>query len=128
MRIKELLFDVKELTVYCESFVYEPSNVEEEKLGHLFMLGRIRNSDESSFYLINLLASRIKREYYNSLRRSANEAFELALKEANKVLKDNEDRINWLGNLDFFVASVVQNRIYLLYWEKCGLLFCGLMK
>lgn len=112
MRIKELLFDVKELTVYCESFVYEPSNVEEEKLGHLFMLGRIRNSDESSFYLINLLASRIKREYYNSLRRSANEAFELALKEANKVLKDNEDRINWLGNLDFFVASVVQNRIY----------------
>ncbi len=112
MRIKELLFDVKEPTVYCESFIYEPSNIEEEKLGHLFMLGRIRNSNESSFYLINLLASRIKREYYNSPRRSANEAFELALKEANKVLKENEDRINWLGNLDFFVASVVQNRIY----------------
>ncbi|HOK35527.1 MAG TPA: hypothetical protein PLL80_02645 [Candidatus Pacearchaeota archaeon] len=112
MRIKELLFDVKEPTVYCESFVYEPSNVEEEKLGHLFMMGRIRNVDESSFYLINLLASRIKREYYNSSRRSPSEAFETALKEANQVLKEHEERINWLGNLDFFIASVQENKIY----------------
>lgn len=112
MRIKELLFDVKEPTVYCESFVYEPSNVEEEKLGHLFMIGRIRNVEESSFYLINLLASRIKREYYNSSHHSPSEAFEAALQQANKVLKSNEERINWLGNLDFFIACITSKRIY----------------
>ena len=112
MRIKELIFDVKEPTVYCESFVYEPSNVEEERLGHLFMIGRIRNVSETSFYLINLLASRIKREYYSNYHRSMEVATESALKEGNKLLKENEERINWLGNLDFLVAAVSQKRIY----------------
>ena len=112
MRIKELIFDVKEPTVYCESFVYEPSNIEEEKLGHLFMIGRIRNVSESSFYLINLLASRIKREYYSTYHRSMAMAIEAALKEGNKILKENEERINWLGNLDFLVAVASQKRIY----------------
>ena len=112
MRIKELIFDVKEPTVYCESFVYEPSNIEEERLGHLFMIGRIRNVPETSFYLINLLASRIKREYYSNYHRSMEAASEAALKEGNKVLKENEERINWLGNLDFLVAAVGQKRIY----------------
>ena len=111
MRIKELIFDVKEPTVYCESFVYEPSNVEEERLGHLFMIGRIRNVSETSFYLINLLASRIKREYYSNYHRSMEVATESALKEGNKLLKENEERINWLGNLDFLVAAVSQKRI-----------------
>ena len=113
MRIKEVLFDAKEPTVYCESFVYEPSNIEEEKLGYLFMVGRIRNVPENSFYLINLLASRIKREYYENPRRSPSQAIELALKKGNNVLKENEERINWLGNLDFLVVAVSQRKIYL---------------
>lgn len=112
MRIKELIFDAKEPTVYSESFVYEPSNIEEEKLGRLFMIGRIRNVSESAFYLINLLASRIKREYYNTHYRSMTTAIEAALKVGNQVLKENEERINWLGNLDFLVAAVSQKRIY----------------
>jgi len=113
MRIKEVLFDAKEPTVYCESFVYEPSNIEEERLGYLFMVGRIRNVSENSFYLINLLASRIKREYYENPRRSPSQAIESALKKGNNVLKENEERINWLGNLDFLVVAVSQRKIYL---------------
>lgn len=112
MRIKEIILDKKESTVYCESFVYEPSNVEEERFGHLFMVGRIRNVPENYFYLINLLASRIKREYYNLRYRSPYQAFEAAMKEGNKVLKENEERINWLGNLDFLVAIVEEKKIY----------------
>lgn len=112
MKIKELLFDSKEPTVYCESFIYEPSNIEEEKLGHLFMIGRIRNVEASSFFLINLLASRIKREYYNTRHKFPAEAFEAASKEGNKALKENEDRINWLGNLDFIIVSASQKRIH----------------
>lgn len=111
MQIKELIFDLKEPLVYCESFVWEPSNVEEEKLGHLFMIGRIRNVEESSFYLVNLLASRIKREYYSNYHRPPALAFEAALRGGNKVLKENEERTNWLGNLDFFVAQVDEKRI-----------------
>jgi len=118
MHIKELIFDAKEPSVYCESFVYEPSNIEEEKLGHLFMMGRIRNVSDSSFYLINLLASRIKREYYSTYHRSMTTAIEAALKEGNKILKENEERINWLGNLDFLVAAVSKKRIYLTLLGK----------
>lgn len=112
MRIKEIILDKKEPTVYCESFVYEPSNVEEEKFGRLFMVGRIRNVPENSFYLINLLASRIKREYYNLRYQSSYQAFEAALREGNKTLKENEGRINWLGNLDFLIATVNDKKIY----------------
>lgn len=112
MRIKEIILDKKEPTVYCESFVYEASNVEEEKFGRLFMVGRIRNVPENSFYLINLLASRIKREYYNLRYQSSYQAFEAALREGNKVLKENEDRINWLGNLDFLIATINEKKIY----------------
>jgi hypothetical protein len=112
MRIKELILDNKEPTIYCESFVYEPSNVEEERLGNLFMVGRIRNVTENSFYLVNLLASRVKREYYNLRHISPYKAFEAALKEGNKVLKENEERINWLGNLDFYIATVNEKKIY----------------
>lgn len=118
MQIKELIFDSKEPSVYCESFVWEPSNIEEEKLGHLFMIGRIRNVAESSFYLINLLASRIKREYYSNYHRSPAVAFEAALKEGNKVLKENEERTNWLGNLDFFVAQVLKEKILFTLLSK----------
>lgn len=112
MRIREIILDKKEPTVYCESFVYEPSNFEEEKFGRLFMVGRIRNVSENSFYLINLLASRVKREYYNLRYTSAYQAFEAALKEGNKVLKENQERINWLGNLDFLIAIVDEKKIY----------------
>jgi len=112
MKIKELIFDLKEPDVFCESFVYEPSNIEEEKFGYLFMIGRIRNVPESSFYLLNLLASRIKREYYKSVSLTPSQAFEKALNEANRVLRENEERINWLGNLDFFVASLTKRKVY----------------
>lgn len=118
MRIKELILDKKESTVYCESFVYEPSNVEEEKFGRLFMVGRIRNVPDNSFYLVNLLASRIKREYYNLRHQSSYNAFDEAMKEANKVLKENEERINWLGNLDFLVAMVDEKKIYFTLMGK----------
>lgn len=118
MRIREIIIDKKEPTVYCESFVYEPSNVEEEKFGRLFMIGRIRNVPENSFYLVNLLASRIKREYFNLRHKSPSESLEAALKEGNKVLQENQERINWLGNLDFLIATVVGDKINLTLLGK----------
>lgn len=118
MRIRELIIDKKEPTIYCESFVYEPSNVEEEKFGRLFMVGRIRNVPENSFYLVNLLASRIKREYFSLHHKSSSEALESALKEGNKVLQENQERINWLGNLDFLIATIVGDKINFTFLGK----------
>lgn len=118
MQIKELIFDTKDPMSQVESFVYEPSNVEEEKLGHLFIMGRIRNLERTSFYLINLLASRIKREYYLNPHRNPSLAFELSLKEANQVLKENEERINWFGNLDFFIAILLEKKLYFTFIGK----------
>jgi len=118
MRIREIIIDKKEPTVYCESFVYEPSNVEEEKFGRLFMVGRIRNVPENSFYLVNLLASRIKREYFSLHHKSPSDALEAALKEGNKTLQENQERINWLGNLDFLIATIVEDKINFTFLGK----------
>ena len=109
--IKEIIFDGKESNVYCETFVWEPSTIDEEKLGYLFIIGRVKNVPETSFYILNLLASRIKREYFSNPGRSQGLAFSQALKAGTNIILENRDRINWPLSLDILVASITGNRI-----------------
>jgi len=109
--IKEIVFDGKELNVYCETFIWEPSTIDEEKLGYLFIVGRIKNAPETSFYILNLLASRIKREYFSNPNRSQGLAFSQALKAGTNIILENRDRINWPLSLDILVASISGNKI-----------------
>ena len=123
--IKEVVFKHPKIKyVFGDSFIYEPTNVEEEKLGSLYILGEITNvSRSSSADLINQLALIIKKEFYSNPKKPSETALEAALKKANALIKDFDkkqkseaDRAA-LKNLNFF-AAVFNNGT--LYFSKIG--------
>src|SRR4030043_1183889 len=74
----------------CGVFSYEALNVEEIGLGNLYIVGKISNlppkKHKSFDFLLTLLASAIKREFYADHRRTTIEALESALQSANMYL------------------------------------------
>lgn len=71
-----------------ETFVYEPSNIEEERLGNLYIIGRLENRKSEFEFLPNLVASVIKREFYRLDDADTELHFEKALTKANATLHD----------------------------------------
>src|SRR4030043_1087845 len=103
----------------CGVFSYEALNVEEANLGNLYLVGKISNlppkKHKNFDFLLTLLASAIKREFYSDHRRTTIEALESALQSANMYLADFTKRGHkeWLGNLDFACLAFSQNNIHI---------------
>jgi len=103
----------------CGVFSYEALNVEEAKLGNLYLVGKISNlppkKHKSFDFLLSLLASAIKREFYANPQKTTLEALESALQSANIYLADFTKRGHkeWLGNLDFTCLAFSQNNIHI---------------
>ncbi|MFZ5559467.1 MAG: hypothetical protein ACOZAL_01590 [Patescibacteria group bacterium] len=103
----------------CGVFSYEVLNVEEAKLGNLYLVGKISNlppkKHKNFDFLIGLLASAIKREFYSNPQKTTLEALESALQSANIYLADFTKRGHkeWLGNLDFTCLAFSQNNIHI---------------
>jgi hypothetical protein len=118
---KELVAAPKETKgAFCDTFVYEPENIQEQALGNLYIVGGISNKlANNSSYLVNLLASIVKKDYYANPKRNPFEALESALHKANMTLADFTESGNtsWIGNLDMVVA-VWQNKI--LHFSLAG--------
>ncbi|MBI4385730.1 hypothetical protein HY573_02780 [Candidatus Parcubacteria bacterium] len=118
----------------AESFVYEPTTIEEEPLGYLFVLGEImgempaagsatgtkkQSSGETRAgvprrrqdwgHLLNVIASLIKREYYTHANRSAHAALEAALCKANAAISElSPANTSWANS--FHGAAVALSR------------------
>ncbi len=118
---KELVAAPKETKgAFCDTFVYEPENIQEQALGNLYIVGGISNKlANNSSYLVNLLASIVKKDYYANPKRNPFEALESALHKANMTLADFTESGNtsWIGNLDMVVA-VWQDKI--LHFSLAG--------
>src|SRR4030043_1453276 len=103
----------------CGVFSYEALNVEEVGLGNLYIVGKISNlppkKHKSFDFLLSLLASAIKREFYADTRKNTLEALESALQSANIYLTDFTKRGHdeWVGNLDFTCLAFSQNNIHI---------------
>ncbi len=104
----------KEKKVFCETLVYQPENIEEMRLGSLFILGRLKNSPEAT-HIITLLTSTIKREYYLDPKRKPLQALDASFKRVNITLADlakNGD-FDWLNKIDFACAVLAKNYLHL---------------
>lgn len=73
-----------------ETFVYEPSVADEEPFGSLSLIGWVENKKNRLEFLPNLIASIIRREFYQLGNETAGTRFENALKKANAALADME--------------------------------------
>lgn len=103
----------------CDLFVYEPRNVEEAQLGTLFMLGKIDNIPKNKYknfdFLLSLLISVIKREFYSDSKRPSLEALETGLSKANLYLADFTEKgnIEWIGNLNFVCGVFSEDTLHI---------------
>ncbi|MBI2057385.1 MAG: hypothetical protein HYT63_00135 [Candidatus Yanofskybacteria bacterium] len=88
---QEILFKTKEPNVYFDSFEYGPNDKKDKHLGYLFVVGHLKYGEENMAYVLNLISSLAKREYYSEngiLAEDPKKAFETTLKKLNDVLED----------------------------------------
>jgi len=113
--VREVVFSSEEGKSFCDIFVYEPENVDEQALGNLYIIGEIVDFSENSSYLVNLLASIIKKEFYSNTKRSTMESLEASLHKANSTLSDlaEQGNVDWIGNLNMTCGTYKNGELHL---------------
>ena len=119
MELKNYTISTKELILKqakhkggTETFVYEPSNIEEEPLGNLYIIGWMKNEKNDLSFVPNLIASLMKREFYKQNGEPAEVLFESALKKANAALSDIAASTANLGNiLGLCVTNIAGSKV-----------------
>jgi len=109
MQIFELHFNPKaKEDKFFDSFVYEPENSYERKLGSLYVLGELTNALPNNLRLLNHLSSAVKSKYYGFSPKSQERALSEGLKKANEFLAEEvkKENVSWLGNLNFSLVSI----------------------
>jgi len=96
-----------------DSFCYEPINIDEKRLGNLYIVGEIINALPESHQFLNSLASQIKKDYYSPSPLShkgldPEVALSKTLKKTNEFLSGElqKENIDWLGNLNLAILSL----------------------
>ena len=109
MQIFELHFNPKvEEGKSFETFVYEPANANEKRLGSLFMAGELTDHGSEKKKMLERLAKSVKEKYYSFSLRHQEKAFSESLKGANDFLAEEvkKENVGWLGNLNFGTFSL----------------------
>ena len=113
--LKEVVVSSEEGKSFCDTFIYIPENIDEQALGNLYIIGEIVNFSESSSYLINTLASKIKTEFYSNPKRSTMESLESGLHKVNTALSDlaEQNNTDWMGNLNMTCSAYKDGELYI---------------
>lgn len=114
MQIFELHFNPKpKEEQISDSFVYEPENIYEKKLGSLYMVGELKNILPQNLKFLDNLAQIVKKNYYTLSAQSPERALSETLKKTNEYLGEEvkKDNVSWLGNLNFSVLSIKDFRL-----------------
>ncbi len=109
MQIFELYFNPKlNEDRFFDSFVYEPENIYEKKLGSLHIVGELKNALPQNSKLLDNLTSAIKGKYYTISFNLPERAVSEGLKKANEFLAEEvkKENVSWLGNLNYSLVSI----------------------
>jgi len=100
---------------FCISYSYEPTNIEESRIGNLYIVGEVKLKSKNCAYLANTLASIIKKELFKNSKRGAIESFEVSLNKANAYLADiaSQGNIDWIGRLNMVCALQNENKLHI---------------
>src|SRR3989344_7825222 len=85
---KEIVFRGKPEDGHVDVFSYNYEDNAATNLGGLFIVGQVQPATEDTSYMVNLVASLAKREYYSKSDIAPKEAFSKTLKKINEVLQD----------------------------------------
>ncbi len=85
---KEIVLRGKPEDGHVDVFSYNYEGSASNGLGGLFIVGHVQPASEDTTYMINLVASLAKREYYSQPDAAPKDAFSKTLKKINEVLQD----------------------------------------
>lgn len=115
MQIFELHFNPKIKDDYTfETFMHEPENISERKLGELYQAGEIKNAiPKKSLDFLAGISKTIRKSYYSSEIKEQEGALLGALKKANEHLSDEikTGNVNWLGNFNYTALSLKESKL-----------------
>lgn len=123
---KELLFKTEEDNTYFDVSSYHGASGQERALGSLFLVGHVTYGEEDLGYVISLISSLAKREYYSETALKSQDpkrAFEQTLKKLNEVLEDFFK--NKTFNLSLGLTAIAGDQIYI---SKLGKFKVGLAR
>ena len=123
---KELLYKTDEVNTHFDVLSYMGSSTQERALGSLYLVGHAKYGDEDLGYVISLVSSLARREYYSDEALKTQEpkkAFEATLKKLNEVLGDFFK--NKSLSLSIGLAAISGEQIYI---SKLGKFKVGLAR
>lgn len=114
---KELILKQNKRDGGTETFVYEPSNIEEEPLGNLYIIGWISQHKKELAFIPNLAASLMRREFYKPSGDDPVETrFESGLKKTNAALLDIEAaNPDLAGDIGLGIINTARGKIRLAH-------------
>lgn len=120
MQIFELHFNpkLKEGAIF-DSFIYEPENIYEKKLGSLYIVGELQNALPTDKNFLDNLSKILKEKYYTLSLKTPEKALAESLKKANDFLYEEvkKENVSWLGNLNLAILSLKDHN---LFFTKTG--------
>lgn len=121
---REINYKATEPHTYLDAFEYGPQDDKEKRLGHLYVVGQVKYGEEDMAYVLNLVSSLAKREYYTgsgTIAEDPKKALDSALKKLNGVLEDffkNKDlKLNIglvaIAGENIFIAKLGKFKVFL---------------
>lgn len=123
---KELLYKSDEVNTHFDVLTYAGASAQERALGSLYLIGHIKYDEEDLGYVVSLISSLAKREYYSEASLKAQDpkkAFEGSLKKLNEVLEDFFKNKNFALNVG--LAAIAGDQLYI---SKLGKFKVGLAR
>ncbi|MBI3671644.1 hypothetical protein HY249_02515 [Candidatus Azambacteria bacterium] len=112
IKVQELILSNEKKPAGCETFVYEPSNIEEEEYGNLYIIGWVKSQRKDLEFLPNLIASITKREFYKLSDIPIEIRFESCLKKANSAIADiSKEHQNISKHISFCIINSVRDEL-----------------
>lgn len=111
---KELLFKNGEAKTHFDVLSYQGLTNQERNLGSLFIVGQVKFGEEDLSYVLSLVSSLARREYYSEASltdQNPKGAFERSLKKLNEVLEDFFKNKDLQLNMGLF--AVAGDNIYI---------------
>lgn len=113
MQVFELHFNPKaKKDVIFDTFYYEPENIYEERLGHLFLAGELVNALPQNERFLKNLARAIKTKFYSFKTNRPETCLKKSLQEGNSFLEKvaKEGDVSWISNLNFAILNLCPKR------------------
>lgn len=127
---QELIFNDEDYEdVFSESFFYSPETFDEEDLGYLFLVGKVKSKVEKRqgpVFLLNYIASKLSQSYYTYINYKIKDALSNSLEIVNRLIKDlyYKKEIDWLQDMFLLAGVIHMNKIYFAILNKGTIFLC----